>query len=115
MSAMGKAARRNWKRVVELWQESGLSKVDFCRRNNIPERKFSYYSIKFKAFSAPGKSNSHPEKTRDSGFAKVVCRKSHPRPSGSLTLRLDCGASLEIGNDFNVEILRKILKAAASL
>ena len=112
---MGKAARRNWKRVVELWQESGLSKVDFCRKNNIPERKFSYHSIKFKAFSASDKNNSEPEKNTNSGFAKVVCRKSPPRSSGSLTLRLDCGASLELDSDFNAEILRKILKAAASL
>jgi hypothetical protein len=42
---MGKAARRNWKRVVELWQASGFSKVDFCRKNRIPERKFSYTII----------------------------------------------------------------------
>jgi len=32
-----------------------------------------------------------------------------------LTLRLDCGASIEIGSDFNPEMLRKILKVAVSL
>jgi hypothetical protein len=118
---MGKPARRNWKRVVELWQESGLSKVDFCRKNNIPKRKFSYYSIKFEAFSAAvktAKPASKPEKNNGGSFAKVVCSDPasvapvHPEP---LILRLNCGASIEIGGDFNSKILRKILKTAASL
>lgn len=112
---MGKRARRNWKRTVELWRKSGLSKVDFCRKNNIPERKFSYHSIKFKAFSNSDKNSPQPEKNKGSGFAKVICRKSTPKPPDSLTLRLDCGASIEVASDFNVEILRKIFKAASSL
>jgi len=121
---MGKPARRNWKRVVELWRKSGLSKTDFCRQNNIPERKFSYYSIRFKAFSAAVKTSknvklaSTSEKNNGSNFAQVICpapasvAPAHPEP---LTLRLDCGASIEIGSDFNPEMLRKILKVAVSL
>lgn len=127
MLAMGKAARRNWKRVVELWQSSGLSKVDFCRKNRIPERKFSYYSIKFEAFSdkaraqkteKTAKSASKSEKNNSECFAKVICPDSvpiSPVVQESLIMRLDCGASIEIGNDFNPEILREILKVAASL
>ena len=127
MSAMGKAARRNWKRVVELWQASGLSKVDFCRQNKIPERKFSYYSIKFESFSNKtkaqktekyAKSASKSEKNNSDCFAKVVCPDSAPvAPVAqvSLIMRLDCGASIGIDSDFNPKILRKILKVAASL
>jgi hypothetical protein len=127
MSVMGKAARRNWKRVVELWQASGLSKVDFCRKNKIPERKFSYYSIKFEAFSDKARAQktektakpvSSSEKNNSECFAKVICPDSVPASSmsqKSLIMRLDCGASIEIGSDFNPEILRKILKMAASL
>ena len=124
---MGKAARRNWKRVVELWQKSGLSKVDFCRKNKIPERKFSYYSIKFEAFNdkiraqkteKSAKSASKSEKNNSECFAKVICSDSVPTSpvvQESLIMRLDCGASIELGSDFNPEILRKILKVAASL
>ncbi|MFA6931347.1 MAG: hypothetical protein WCT05_13560 [Lentisphaeria bacterium] len=120
---MGKPAKRNWKRVVELWRKSGLSKADFCRRNNIPGRRFSYYSIKFKAFSRPKKpaKNVDAASAFDSNkhnFAEVICpapASMVPADPEPLILRLDCGASIEIVSDFNPELLRKILKAAASL
>lgn len=120
---MDKPAKRNWKRVVELWRKSGLSKADFCRRNNIPGRRFSYYSIKFKAFSRAEKptKNVNVVSASDSSnhnFAEVICpapASMVPAHSEPLILRLDCGASIEIVSDFNPELLRKILKAAASL
>jgi hypothetical protein len=119
---MGRSMRRNWKRTIELWRKSGLSKADFCRQNSISLRSFSYHSLKHGAFSnlSEGKLDGEKalEKVPASEFAEVVCksvesesRKSKP----SMLLRLDCGCSLELRADFDVKILKRLLRVTAEL
>ena len=36
-----KYKKRDWPAVYQAWQESGMSKVAFCRLNGVPESSFS--------------------------------------------------------------------------
>jgi hypothetical protein len=46
-------------------------------------------------------------------FAKVLCSQSaEKRNPIALRIRLDCGASIEVSEDFDEKLLAKILKSA---
>jgi hypothetical protein len=127
---MNSTQQKKWRRIISNWQKSGLTKAEYCRRKKINLRIFSYHSIKNKAFSKPQKvakikSNPTPNSTSNpksnpGPFAELICDESSSdlkqKPqSRALVLRLDCGASIELGTDFNPELLRQILKIAKDL
>lgn len=113
---MVSSRQKKWQRIISDWQESGLTKAEYCRRNNISSRKFSYHSVKNKAFSKPRQTdNSEP-----GSFAEVVCDESaspakQNSKSSPLVLRLDCGGSIELDNDFNADLLRRLLEVTREL
>lgn len=115
---MGKRYRkRNWRALIRKWRESGLSKAEFCRENNIELRRFSYHSIKLGAFSRDVRKESA---SGNGGFAQVLCDEKEAsavqkKESSSLLLRLDFGASIEISEGFNSELLKKVLKSVNEL
>ncbi len=115
---MSRAMKRNWKRTIELWRASGLSKTDFCCQNNISNRKFSYYSLKYGAFSQSREAEKEAKKKEEKSFAEVVCKVSRRKPAPPkkpLILRLACGASIELAANFDAEILRRVLRIAREL
>ena len=117
---MSKAVIRNWKRIVKQWEKSGLTKAEFCRQKNIVPCQFSYYSIKYKAFSEDWVKDNSPKaiQSEHESFAEVICKPSIQPPaefSASLILRLDCGGSIELTSDFDNEILKRVLEIAKAL
>ena len=107
-----KPSKPDWKSIVEEWKSSGLSKSEFSRTRDINKRQFCYHSIRHGAFSRARSSIG----TTSSGeipenFAKVICSEDIPSSkSSSLTLLLDCGGQIKLDEDFNPELLKKILK-----
>jgi len=107
-----KPSKPDWKGIVEDWKSSGLSKSEFCRTRNINKRQFCYHSIRHGAFS---RSRPSIETASSDGipenFAKVICTEDIPSSKrSSLTLMLDCGGQIKLDEDFNPELLKKILK-----
>ena len=39
--------RQFWRKQVQDWQESGLSQKEFCRRNDLPEHRLTYWKNRF--------------------------------------------------------------------
>ena len=112
-----KRRKRNWRRVVKLWRESGLSKAEFCRQNNISIKSFTYNSLKLGAYS---RDVQRVPESSSPGFARVVCdekpgAEAQSPPPGKLVLRLDCGASLELPENFDPEPVKRLLKIAGEL
>jgi hypothetical protein len=114
---VGKAAKRNWRRIVELWQESGLTKSEFCRTHTIPERKFSYYSLKFHALSKDHPKNATSPTVKPKPlFAQVKCKNPEiPAVTQCLILHLNCGGYLELPPDFDPETLKRVLQIASDV
>lgn len=119
---MVSALEKKWLRIVSEWQESGLTKAEYCRQESINLRKFSYHSIKHHAFSKPRKA----EEMKSDSFAEVVCieeastaaargAKIMDVPKQTLILRLDCGGSVELKKDFDADLLRRVLEVARNL
>ncbi len=105
--------KRDWKRTLELWQESGLDKKEFCTEHNIPMKRFYYHFRKY-----------YPDKdvrraTDGKTFAELLCREesdeSNDSSPNSLTLILDYGYRIEVPENFNPKLLRNILKAVSNL
>jgi hypothetical protein len=40
--------REQWKKLVEEYEKSTLSQIDFCKHNNLSPAKFSYYKNQYK-------------------------------------------------------------------
>ncbi len=117
---MSNVTTRNWKRIIQQWRKSGLSKAEFCRQKKITKCQFSYHTIKHKAFSRDGakKNKTKVIPAKHKSFSEVVCKTSTQAPiapATSLILRLDCGGSIELSAGFDAEILKCVLKTAASL
>ncbi len=117
---MNNAAIQNWKRIIQQWRKSGLTKAEFCRQKKITKCQFSYHTIKHKAFSRDCVKNNKRKviPAKHKSFAEVVCKTSTQAPiapATSLILRLDCGGSIELSAGFDAEILKCVLKTAASL
>jgi len=106
----------NWENIIGEWKASGLTKAEFCRVQNIDRHRFNYHSVKRGVFSRPkvemGKTVGE-EGTEN--FAKVVCSDGVSEKRGLLTIRLDCGGRIELENDFDTAVLKKVLKAAKEI
>ncbi|MDD3045554.1 MAG: hypothetical protein PHF33_08875 [Candidatus Delongbacteria bacterium] len=112
-----KISKPDWKIIVEEWMASGLSKSEFCRTRDINKRQFCYHSIRHGAFSRP-RSSTHKASSDKipENFAKVVCADELPSSKKtSLTILLDCGGQIKLDDDFNVELLKKVLKAVKEI
>ena len=115
---MGSASQKKWLGIISGWQESGLTKAEYCRQKSINLRKFSYHSVKNQAFSK----SREAKKAESESFVKVVTDDSVTRIEAplsgcvsSLVLRLDGGMSVELRKDFDADLLRRILEVARDL
>jgi hypothetical protein len=111
---------KRWRPIIAQWQASGLSKAEFCRRNDIDLTTFKYHSVKQHAYSSPRKKVSSKKSSSGDSFAQVVCTESTPEvPTGPntalLVLRLDCGGSIELTAGFDAELLKRVLQVARDL
>lgn len=95
-----KANRQRWRAVIEQWQQSDLTKVDFCRENELSEKRFHYYYRRLVR-----------EPAREAGFAQVSLNQS----GSGLRLRLNQSLELDIQPGFDEATLKRFLSAVISL
>lgn len=98
--------RRMWQVQVEAWRRSCLSQREYCRRNHLSSRQFSYWKKvidRAEAVSAPS-------------FVPVAVVPQPEEVDGSgpgLTVRLANGIGIELGADFSSTALAKAVATLA--
>jgi hypothetical protein len=101
-----------WKERLVECRRSGLTVIEYCRRNSIPTKSYYYWKLRLAASYA---SISAGEPTL-SGAAPTawLCiepsSSASPCPRASLTVRVS-GAEIEVGTDFNPGLLRAVVEA----
>lgn len=111
---------KRWQPIIAQWRASGLSKAEFCRRNDIDLTTFKYHSVKQHAYSKPRKNVPSKKASIGDSFAQVVCTETAPGATAGLNaapliLRLDCGGSIELTAGFDAELLKRVLQIARDL
>lgn len=86
-----------WAYHLQQWENSGLSQAEYCRRNNVKIKSFTYWKAKLKNV------NPHLELVR------------LPQPVNDFTpvarIHLDKGIRLEVPDGFSSVTLANILRA----
>ena len=102
-----KQKRAFWKQQLESWRSSGMTQKAYCRQHELKEHQFVYWKKRFVQ--------------TDAGitFVPLKIRPSMPTPSAmhSSVLRLFVKGDLqiEIGPDFDPQLLRRLITALRSV
>ncbi len=84
-----------WHRLLEKYEESGLSVAEFCRREGLQPHNFRYWHKKYQARS----------KVSSEGFVSVLPKQSNQ----VIYIRYRSGLEVELPMDFPVEELAKLV------
>jgi len=87
--------RRYWKSHVDQWSESGLSQLEYCRKNDLIPHRFTYWKRKFKKLHFP--------------VAFVQIPEPVPINMEGLKLNIGRGLQLEIPDGFSQATLERVL------
>ena len=92
-----KRNREEWKRRIAEWKESGLTQIEYCRRNNLKTSKLLYWNKKL-----CDKNPANP------AFVQVPL----PAMSGSCAIRIEIGNRycVEVGNGYDPAALEHIVE-----
>jgi len=104
---INKQRRTQWANHIESWSGSGLSQVEYCRKNNLKSSRFTYWK------KALAKINNKPTFI-EVPTMKIPTRKA-PAKSEPIKLMLDSGMYIEITDGFNQETLRSIIRTLRDL
>ena len=90
--------------VLEDFQQSGLTRLAYCDRNNLAIAKFNYWQKKFRdqSFDTPN------------GFIRLTSRKVHGlvEPMSPIVLQYPNGVSLQLPAGTPIATLRTLLSLA---
>jgi len=76
--------RRYWEEQVQCWRGSGLSQKEYCRQNQLPENRLTYWKKRFTKVEAPvsfvqvqfgGDGRSKINLSQGSGLRLIVGKK----------------------------------------
>ena len=94
--------RRYWQGHIESWKRSGLSQVEYCRRQSLSIKNFGYWKRK----------QGKPEPESVKFFPLVLQKPKQDSGSSSLQLTLqEKRFSIEIREDFSRTLLKKVILA----
>jgi len=98
--------REMWQARVKAWQRSGLLQHEYCRRNNLSSRQFSYWK----------KVLGLEHGQRAGSFVPVPIPKIMEAPPVSaagtaITVRLASGIGIELTPEFNATTLVRAVAA----
>ena len=90
--------RQDWRQILGLWRESGLSMQAFCRRHELSYHAFRYWKKRLS------------EKSGSAGdiFLPVVI-DDRPRTRAGYEIVLDNGRIVRLGDDFSSRVLERLL------
>ncbi|MFK7856354.1 MAG: hypothetical protein AB8B79_19720 [Granulosicoccus sp.] len=73
-----------WRRHIDQWQDSGLSKMGYCRENELPYHQLIYWCDKFRQMDDAGSDV-------ESSFVNVSLAPIEPKPAATLSVELPNG------------------------
>jgi len=88
--------REEWRCRVEEWRASGLTQVEYCRRNDLKTSKLVYWSKKFS-----------DECLKKTGFVEVPLRT--PTAFCPIRIGIDNRYFVEVGNGYDPGALEHII------
>ncbi len=91
--------KKFWKHHIEAWRGSGLSQRAYCRKNNLKEYRFSHWKSRLAKADVAAR------------FVRVPLAAHLPVPIKRGLLHLHCpnGFRVDIGDDFDPSVLKKLL------
>ena len=93
--------RKYWKSNIESWETSGLTQIEYCRRNDLSKDRFTYWKRKFRS------------QNRSVEFIQL------PMPANihriGLKLNLGQGVQIEIPDGFTGETLERVIATLRSI
>ena len=92
---------QQWRRLIDEWQQSGLSVRAFCARYHLSEP--SFYSWRRELHRRPAE--------RPTFVPVRVVRTEVPVATGGVEIVLRSGRSLRVGPGFDAALLRQVLAA----
>lgn len=99
---MNSEREESWTRHIKLWEESGLTQIEYCRQNNLSKHRFTYWKCK--------------RQRKDKPIKFVPLYPGHTTKNQSLKdagLRLIIGEryKVEIGEGFSEDVLHRLMVA----
>ncbi len=104
-----KKARR-WQRHLQIWRESGLTQVEYCRINNLGVKAFGYWLRKDRKSNNPSPLQLIPVTFRAQSSMNPV-----EKSSTGLYFNFSDRARIEIARDFDRETFSQILSVLAHI
>ena len=105
-----------WRAHIAAWRESGLTQRAYCHRESLPETQLSHWKHRLaksqrrsrvKRSLVPVQVLEPPPAELDSAVSESP--RCAPAPSAALSVVLDGGLRLEIGEGFDATTLRRVL------
>ncbi len=104
-----KKARR-WQRHLQIWRESGLTQVEYCRINNLGVKAFGYWLRKGRKSNNPS-----PLQLIPVTFSAQPSMNPVEKSSTGLYFNFSDRARIEIARDFDRETFSQILSVLAHI
>lgn len=99
--------RASWKRQIENWQSSGMTQLAFCQKQDLKPHQFTYWKKRF------------VQTETGITFVPVKIHRQLPTSSAvaapSIRLIVDKNLQIEIRQDFDPQLLRKVIDAIRML
>jgi len=102
-----------WARLVERWEQSGLSQAEFCRRRDVNYGTFAWW--KRQLGRPTGDVPKQPGRLAKASRRFVEVRLASPLPAApAYEVVLAGGRSIRVGAQFDLEILSRLIAAVES-
>jgi hypothetical protein len=95
-----------WSDHIQRWQDSGLSKAEYCRQNHLTKHAFYYWCKKLRHASQDEGSNQDEGSVVPLPFRVVDLIPGQP----SLVLNIGQRFQVAIQGDFQPSVLKKLIK-----
>ena len=99
--------RTFWKQHIEIWQETGLTQTEYCRRNNLKHHQLVYWKKRF--LKTETDVSFVPLKLED--LLDIPVQAEH----ASLYLVINNHLKIEIRAGFDAQLLRQLIFALRGL
>lgn len=98
-----KTKRQLWVFHIETWGKSNLTQAEYCRRNQLASKSFTYWKGKLKKEKTSSRFLPVPLKTMPFPIKE---KRAH-----DLTLVFDDKFKIEVGDEFNASTLVRLVHA----
>jgi hypothetical protein len=99
--------RSCWKQHIEGWRSSGMTQTAYCQQHELSGHQFTYWKKRF------------VQTETGIRFVPIKIRRSLPLPgameSSPLRVTVNGDLQIEIGHDFDPQLLRRLIATLRSL